>query len=1155
MAGELGRQAQLGQTDQWVQQSNAHFGQAANLELSTAQTKMLSLGVNKQAKQEAINPTPTYNDNLLDPTGSQELLRYSDGGITQESMGFAQQQTQAALQQLEANGITDPQAVEDNLVSMGLKLPKTQEQNIMYDQAKAEQRGLFGNQATSHILDMQGIHQNQFYKPYSEKDNTGLIRQLGASAFNVAYDTADTLVGMTGSVLNAAGVINDKQDKAMSDYLNPLTEQKFTDSITGFNRNEYDRDMLNISKSVEDGRWGNALERSAYFAPEAITESITTIASYYIGSGKIKFIKNAGNTAKGLAIKQGLSKSAQVAAVKVAEKAAFKAGNIAQQTAQLARDSVGLNLITANGVKVQAEEFEKTYGRPQTAAELTTSYGINFLANGLDKWSFDFIVMPGKAKAIKGLMSELPKSAKRLVAEGVLKIATAAGTEGAQEFTQQWGELIGSTLNFENSTGENVGAIFNKKNFDKAATGAVIGIGSGGAMATPGTALNIKNNMDIAGQQKRFQESIDNSSLNGFDSTKEKSQSIAKITAELEKTGSIEKMTDKVLSNIEAIKTSGATTVQQVDMIKTNMNQLRIQANGLMPDNETQTYPMNFGETAMDDMVKALKSSTVMQEMSEADRNNLLEQAKLQRQSVTSFQHEVVSYARSIGLEQAADDFEASIEEDANAILESMSLNKITYDQAKANTSDIKARQEKIKSNFESTADPVSKVDVTYDELVAMKPEELEAKLKTYSAKGMKQVKSVVKKALAKMKADNKLQQSLSENTVWNTITSIGTPTNVKQANKINATAESITNTRAKTKAQFNPKLPPMERLKAWLTDLKNEGLAAYQEAKEGTPESDSKGPTSQSKTSGDTLSKEDSKKLSNLVKKNAFDMKTKEFNSGDLKIIEEMAYYTESVKAISKETLATIIKAVEAKTSEAQAKVIDAEAILKDLDLTDVKAGIKNQSKEIISYGKTHTRNETTAKVKEKLSNLATKTLTDTEQELIAATLGILEATGKLAEGQASKILESIDYENMSTKEKAIAMAKAAKKKAMDLVSSVTNPKSRNRAERNAKASVKKTTKDVKNSKTGREAVEASKEFYAGVKDMVSDIIDSSKTKLDNISVKEELGKLDGATAAVINDLRYFVAAKQQGLEVSKITSESEIHPAILPEIKEECN
>ncbi len=158
----------------------------------------------------------------------------------------------------------------------------------------------------------------------------------------------------------------------------------------------------------------------------------------------------------------------------------------------------GFNAIVAKNTNNIIEERIENGDSDITIGEVAAIGASQFILTGLDKISFDSIVKSkelidafGKAYRVAG--SSGKEFAKKKAAQILSTVATEGIQEGAQEYTQTWGEILGANVGVDGK-GSLDDILSDKKLQDDALGSALAGMASGGALS--GVTTSTKAAMD-----------------------------------------------------------------------------------------------------------------------------------------------------------------------------------------------------------------------------------------------------------------------------------------------------------------------------------------------------------------------------------------------------------------------------------------------------------------------------------------------------------------------------------------------------------------------------------------------------------------------------------------------------------------------------------
>jgi len=262
-------------------------------------------------------------------------------------------------------------------------------------------------------------------------------------------------------------------------WLNNAKSAKSANKNFGYDGKEAHFRQAEAVSNFHQGKYGQVASDVLHVVPELLAESVPTIASYFIPVvGEAKMAVWLGKTAQYLEKAKG-TKDAADSMYKLAN---FARGNLG-----------GFALNVGAQTNTDIDEFTKNNnGQAPDPSRIALMTANNTLQMGTDKF-IDFSILKGKdlSKVVDTMQSAarvLPEKSLidigKRVGTVAAKLAITAGEEGAQEYYQQWAQILNQKLG--TTKYGNLDNLLNSKEVTDEALGAgLMGAGMGVAMTTP----------------------------------------------------------------------------------------------------------------------------------------------------------------------------------------------------------------------------------------------------------------------------------------------------------------------------------------------------------------------------------------------------------------------------------------------------------------------------------------------------------------------------------------------------------------------------------------------------------------------------------------------------------------------------------------------
>lgn len=308
-----------------------------------------------------------------------------------------------------------------------------------------------------------------------EGQKPGFFERVGDAVDAFQSGTQQAVVGTADFALDLLTPGGDNK------LLNDLKSAKTANKMWGYDSREADfakQEALHKFKNEEYG--GAVLEMVK--SPELWGESLPMMAEMMLGAGKFtKLGKMIRAETAGL---QGAEKVAKIKDLK--DKA-----SVYDRVKHMAAGNVGYLATIGDQTNRHIEAFtENNEGVPPSYAQIAEMTAVNALQLGLDRFAFK------EAFGLKGGVSKFKDNIKPLVdtvtpenipsvvksiAASSAGIATAMGTEAAQEYVQTWAEMLNEKAGTK-KYGDWLAVLQNPEAQDEAIIGALAGAGMGAQM-------------------------------------------------------------------------------------------------------------------------------------------------------------------------------------------------------------------------------------------------------------------------------------------------------------------------------------------------------------------------------------------------------------------------------------------------------------------------------------------------------------------------------------------------------------------------------------------------------------------------------------------------------------------------------------------------
>ena len=308
---------------------------------------------------------------------------------------------------------------------------------------------------------------------------TAVVKELGLDTADWVGETLKRQTGWGWGV----GTDEEKLDMAAGLFgYNKLLQERGVEKAKPHAENLYEA-ITDSSKDVKmDDVFG--LIQAGLETPEMLTYSLGYLASMMVGTNKFS---KTGKTINGIEklLKSGkidkASAAASVAKVKEAE-------TISQLAGRVAGNNLGFATVVAGNVNDQIDEFKmNNNGVDLTAGQVFRMLGTETVMAGLDRFT-DLAILrtPEALKELASAAKYVPDSkaaeiATKVVA-GAAKLATAAGAEAAQEYTQTMGEIFNKQFQSDKYGDDALAILTNKDNVVEGIVSAAMGAAMGAEM-------------------------------------------------------------------------------------------------------------------------------------------------------------------------------------------------------------------------------------------------------------------------------------------------------------------------------------------------------------------------------------------------------------------------------------------------------------------------------------------------------------------------------------------------------------------------------------------------------------------------------------------------------------------------------------------------
>ncbi|RLA59709.1 MAG: hypothetical protein DRQ78_10300, partial [Epsilonproteobacteria bacterium] len=355
----------------------------------------------------------------------------------------------------------------DKMKELGMDMPTSRYDSKNYKtsrEAIRKRRELYGaNDPKANEMEATLNREVAFGKP-------GYLDRLSNSVDAFQAGTQRLVAGTGDMILDALTPGNNT-------LLDEAKNDEHINKKWGYDSRESDFVMQKSLQDWKDGDYvGAAL--GALTSPEVVAQSLPDMAAMFIPGGALT---KMGRAAK--AFKSAESTAGEALAAQKMMAIATKS----QKAAKTLADNVGVLGVSGYMVNNQIDERTKNNdGIAPNMAEIALMYATNTALLATDKIAFGKIIKGENIDLVKKMIDGLDASGLHKVVKSVsknaLQMADAGGKEFAQEYMQQWGEILNEQL----GTAKHGTDVWTAENFDNALMAGIAGMGAGSQMHSLG---------------------------------------------------------------------------------------------------------------------------------------------------------------------------------------------------------------------------------------------------------------------------------------------------------------------------------------------------------------------------------------------------------------------------------------------------------------------------------------------------------------------------------------------------------------------------------------------------------------------------------------------------------------------------------------------
>jgi len=969
--------------------------------------------------------------------------------------------------------------------------------------AAAKQKAIQGHQAVAPFgTPIDPAHYNVVDDTMADRsDNIGLL--LGSSVTNLLGSTADLAVD--GGAYIARGANNlweamggdEFYSKEEMDYALKMTDflgdTEANDKLWGYDRTSYQQGQENVAKAAAEGRYWDAFVGGLNISGELLAESIPTIASYFVGVGEVNSVRAAGTYAYKTALAKGMSKATAKRIKQDAVKQATQQLSLTKALVNSARVNAGFINQVNLGTRDHIQELIKN-GGDVTASDVARVWATNFLFYGLDKWAVKDILGMHKSGALKQVWGKLDKPSKfnttKAIASATINLAKNTGLEGAQEYAQQWGQIINENWGAKN-TKQLMQVLQDPNLSNEALTAFFLGTGPGALMGAPhtvgkmgldihkGNKLRQKykattNNVDVGFASKQDKQTFDtkveqeyNDAKNAFDTLTKVEQTVQNIKKDSSKSD-LEKLThiQEIINNPSM--TSMATDDPSVNLLREfGYDEVSSVLDAIQKDEALGPLLEQYYDSI--NGVTSVETLNNLEQFLVANKDKLSPQIKqVYNKTLESLNKQASNLVNSSATNVTFETAKATLNRSGD-------LSKVALKRSKKNG----APRQVIGKASTIIKDKSSKPDWLLNRVLGVgKPSEVEKELRKYDDKTLEKVYREAGITINKTKKEQStILNDPSVNKLSKARARMSKLPEQEQAEQIHKAIERIRKQRKQVKSTYTKQKTWQESIKEFANDkfsqLKEaaEKVQADRKAREARKaKDDPKVQTeSDSKTTHSTNPKNRATKKDKAILKAANEMFNKikdnidSVSENDIPLVQEALNILVKTGNLGKPKAEIVLNAIKAKYNQVEEQV--------------TKENVENVRKRLLEIGENlvnKTKTATKEDVKNdlnKLSNAINSKMTESEREFVATLLGKAVALGSITKEEATKLLDKLPQgmqftkEDM-TKEKFMAKAQELFNKGLQTVKDTTSAEGR----QNLETKASKKMQDIKNSELGKE-------------------------------------------------------------------------------------
>jgi hypothetical protein len=940
-------------------------------------------------------------------------------------------------------------------------------------------------------------------------DNVGLL--LGSSVTNLLGSTADLAVDAGAYIARGANNLweaaggNEFYSKDEMNYALQATDflgdTETNDKLWGYDRTAYAQGQEDVANAVHEERYWDAFTGGLKIAPELLAESIPTIASYFVGVGEVNAVKTAGMYTYKAALAKGLSKATAKRLKQDAVKQATKQLSLANKLVNSARVNAGfinsVNLQTKDNIEAYTENNN---GTPPDAIDIGRMWATNFILNGLDKWAVKDILGMRKSGAMKQVWGKLDRPSKlnttKAIASATINLAKNTGLEGAQEYAQQWGQIINENWGAKN-TKQLSQVLSNPELSEEALTAFFLGTGPGAMMGAPHTAGKmlgdihkgnklrqkydaITNNVDVGFATKEDQETFNTKVEQDYENAKQGFETLTKTEQRIQ-----EVKKDSKLSDIEKV-----TTIQQL------LN--NPETSSQVTDDPANNLVREFGNEEVNNVITTVskdeKLAPLLDSLAEDFVNDSPTELLAKLGQVLAANKDILSDE----VKEAYNKANVSLQEQAASILNS-SATDVTFQSAKANLNragdlnKVALKRSTKNGSPKSVKESVTKItdkkstkpDWLINRILGIgKPSEAEVELRKYDNATLDQLYRETGKIINKAKKDQStMLDDPSLNKLSKAAARMRKAPEQEKAEQLRAIIKRLKSQRKQTKATYVKPKTWQETIKDFANDkfskLKEaaDKVKSEREAKQHTTTAESTEEAPKQRTDkSNTQSKPKQKSSKNRTTSEAKAvLKTAQvmFN----KIKDDVDNVKEEDIPLVQEAIDILVKSGNLGKSKADEVLHQVKAKYKRVEKQATKENAEKVRKRLIELGnnlvddsKSKTREDIKKDI-QRLKNAINSKMTKSEREFVASMLGKAVKAKTVTMEEAQKLLdklpEGLQFDTKDfTRKKFISKTKELFNKSLQAVKEAPTKKGRQKIE----TKVANKVNAAKNSDLGKE-------------------------------------------------------------------------------------